>query len=62
MKTCFVNYGPLLKNNQYNILREGYDFYEVAVNGKVLTVPKFVFYYFKEEVPDESDLDESADY
>lgn len=39
--TC--NYGPIKRRQDYRVLNEGFDWYMVAVRGKVIYVPKFVF-------------------
>ena len=37
------NYGPFKKLGYYNIVDEGFDWYDVQYHGKLICVPKWVF-------------------
>jgi hypothetical protein len=43
MLEAVVNYGPIKRRQDYRVLNEGKDWYLVAVRGKSVYVPKWVF-------------------
>jgi len=43
MLEAVCNYGPIKKRQDYRVLNEGMDWYLMAVKGKPVYVPKWVF-------------------
>jgi len=43
MVTAHVNYGLIQQGQEYIVLREGYDWYEVRVKGKAICAYKWIF-------------------